>query len=191
MRWLTLASALALVLTALGCERHGEQTPTVAEYEKNRQAMLRRAQAAQAAGVRQPARTAAAPSEAEEKAGLLSSGGTHGYRGAGLRDPFRSFVLERTKELAEEERGPLEQFDLAQLTVVAIVWGTDRARAMIEDPSGRGYVIQEGTAIGKNDGYVTRISDNSVTVLETYVDYLGDSTQKEIEMRVRATTQGG
>jgi len=190
VRWLTVASALALVLTALGCERHGEQAPTVAQYEQQRQAMMRRSQAAQSGAGREAARPGTTLSQAEQNAGLMSSAGREGYRGGDLRDPFRSFVLERTKELAEEERGPLEQFDLAQLTVVAVVWGTDRARAMIEDPSGRGYVIQEGTAIGKNEGYVTRITDNSVTVLETYVDYLGDSTQKEIEMRVRAT-QGG
>ncbi len=77
------------------------------------------------------------------------------------------------------------------LTVVAVVWGTGRARAMIEDPSGRGYIIQEGTPIGKNDGYVVKISDNSVLVEETYVGFSGEETNNEIEMRVRTMTQGG
>jgi len=186
VRWLSLASAAALVLTALGCEQHGENAPTVSQYEQQREAMLRRQQAAQSeGGYRMTQSGHAAPTTA----GLGAVAGEFGTAPA-WRDPFRSFVLDRNAELSEQERGPLEQFDLAQLTVVAVVWGTDRARAMIEDPSGRGYVIQEGTPIGKNDGYVTQITDNSVTVLETYVDYLGESTQKSIEMRVRQT-QGG
>jgi len=107
------------------------------------------------------------------------------------RDPFRSFIEDQKQRLAKTERGPLEQFDLSQLTVVAVVWGTGRPRALVEDPSGRGYVVQVGTPIGKNDGTVTSIGDNAVTVRETYVDYLGAQTSKEIEMRTRSTTQGG
>ena len=38
---------------------------------------------------------------------------------------------------------------------------------------------------------VALVGDNAVTVRETYVDYLGAQTQKEIEMRTRSTTQGG
>ena len=188
MRWLKLASAAALVLATLGCEKHGEDAPTVSQYEQQRESMLRRQQAAGAIQSHAPAGAAQPVVPPKES---LGAGAGQYEQALTWRDPFRSFVLDRSAELAEEERGPLEQFDLAQLTVVAVVWGTDRARAMIEDPSGRGYVIQEGTPIGKNDGYVTQITDNSVTVLETYVDYLGESTQKSIEMRVRQTTQGG
>ena len=36
-----------------------------------------------------------------------------------------------------------------------------------------------------------KLGDNAVTVRETYVDYLGAQTSKEIEMRTRSTTQGG
>ena len=72
-----------------------------------------------------------------------------------------------------------------------MVWGTDRPRALVTDPSGRGYVVQEGTPIGKNDGQVIRIGDNSLLVKETYVDYLGEATTKEIEMRIRSKSQGG
>lgn len=112
------------------------------------------------------------------------------YDSTGKRDPFRSFVLEHAREVSEVERGPLEQFDLSQLSVVAVVWGNPRPRALVTDPSGRGYVVQEGTPIGKNDGRVIRIRDNEVLVREIYEDYLGDRTSKEIEMRVRQS-QGG
>ena len=77
------------------------------------------------------------------------------------------------------------------LSLVAVVWGTARPRALVTDPSGRGYVVQEGTPIGKNDGQVIRIGDTTMLVRETYVDYLGAATTKEIEMRVRSKAQGG
>jgi type IV pilus assembly protein PilP len=128
----------------------------------------------------------------EAGAGLVASGKGYEYDPTGKRDPFRSFVDEQKLQKAKHERGPLEQFDLNQLTVVAVVWGTERPRALVEDPSGRGYVVQVGTPIGKNDGMVLRIDDNTVLVRETYVDYLGAQTMKEIEMRTRPTmTQGG
>jgi Tfp pilus assembly protein PilP len=52
-------------------------------------------------------------------------------------------------------------------------------------------VVQVGTPVGKNDGSVTNIDDNAVVVREIYVDYLGEQTSKEIEMRTRSMTQGG
>jgi type IV pilus assembly protein PilP len=138
---------------------------------------------------------AVAPAQEQAQAGAAQDAevvqlAEYTYEATDKRDPFRSFVLEQARELAETERGPLEQFDLNQLTVTGVVWGTKRRRALISDPSGRGYVIREGTAIGKNDGRVIRIEDNLVLVRETYVDYLGDRTTKEIEMQVRQS-QGG
>ena len=49
-------------------------------------------------------------------------------------------------------------------------------------------VTQNGDRLA---GEVIRISDNTLLVRETYVDYLGEATTKEIEMRVRSKAQGG
>ena len=179
----------ALLFALAGCERSPDTAPSVQEYEQ------RRAEAAaRAPGQPNPNVGQVAPNQTSDDP-LGPSGTTQSseyrYIAEGKRDPFRSFVLDQSNRVAEEERGPLEQFDVSQLTVVAVVWGTGRARAMVEDPSGRGYIIQEGTPIGKNDGYVVRISDNSVLVEETYVDFSGEKTNNEIEMRVRTMTQGG
>ena len=57
-------------------------------------------------------------------------------------------------------------------------------------PPGRGYVVQEGTAMGKNEGRVITINDNLVLVRETYVDYVGDKTTKDIPMRIRQGREG-
>ena len=85
------------------------------------------------------------------------------YDPTGKRDPFRSFVWDRPDKMAPvAEAGPLGQFDLSQLEVVAVVWRTGNARALVEDPSGESYIVGEGAAIGKNRGHVVSIDDNTV-----------------------------
>ena len=187
MTRLGLGLAVLALLALVGCDQAPDNAPSVQEYEQRR--------AAAAAG-NAPTRVTQTRSLTQESAAPAGPDGTtqsaeYRYIAEGKRDPFRSFVLDQSNRVAEEERGPLEQFDVSQLTVVAVVWGTGRARALVEDPSGRGYIIQEGTPIGKNDGYVVRISDNSVLVEETYVDFSGEKTNNEIEIRVRTMTQGG
>ncbi len=85
---------------------------------------------------------------------------------------------------------PLERFDLSQLIVTGIVWATTSARALIEDPTGKGYIVGVGTPIGKNQGKVIKIEDNRVWVKETYVDFHDTATTKEIEMLLYES-QGG
>lgn len=186
-----LAMLSVAVVLAVGCEKGGKNAPSVQDYEQKRAELLK--QKGQGAGTAVAQRKSAAPTPqgAADGAGLVSSGAAYAYDAAGKRDPFRSFVLDEAARRANHERGPLEQFDLSQLTLVAVVWGTQRPRALVTDPSGRGYVVQEGTPIGKNDGQVIRISDNTMLVRETYVDYLGAATSKEIELRVRSKAQGG
>lgn len=181
------ALGLALVLAfALGCGRSGHG-PTVRDYAAKRAAAAARARHGRPV---QPTRVAENKTAKKEETGLGGIKQGEGYNAMGKRDPFRSFVLEQKQENAVSERGPLEQFDLSQLNVVAVVWNTARPRALVVDPSGRSYVIQEGTRIGKNSGRVIHIGDNQVLVRETYVDYLGTRTTKEVHMRIRQS-QGG
>ncbi len=74
--------------------------------------------------------------------------------------------------------------------MVAVVWKTGSARALVQDPSGESYIVAEGSRIGKNQGYVIDIADGSVLVKETYVDFLGQETTKDIEMRMRRNEGG-
>ena len=113
------------------------------------------------------------------------------YDPKGKPDPFRSFVktfLSREKD--ESLTTPLERFDLSQLRVTAIVWGNDEPKALIEDPSGKGYIVANGMAIGKNKGKIVEIDDNLVRVKETYTDFSGKASTKDIEMRLHLS-QGG
>ncbi len=111
------------------------------------------------------------------------------YDPTGKPDPFRSFVTSLKKTDVASQSTPLERFDITQLKLDGIVWGT-KPRALVRDPSGKAYIVAEGTAMGKNDGRVIRIDDNVVIVKETYVDFLGKATTKDIEMRLHER-QGG
>lgn len=174
----------ALVLWGCGPETTGT---SVADYEAQRQAAAARAPKTPRVVAKKGA-PAPVPDEKKDPT-FASSGSGFTYDALGKRDPFRSFVLENAKN-QRQDRGPLEQFELAQIALVAVVWDTNKPRALVQDPSGRAFIVSEGTAVGKNDGRIIRIGDNSVVVKETYVDYLGERTEKDIELHVRQN-QGG
>ena len=180
-----LASGLALALA--GCTEQGP-TANATDFEKARAEAVARAPGAPAPAAAQ----AAAP--ADQKSGVRTNygvaSGDYRYDPAGKRDPFRSFVKDKLNDDTLDVTSPLEQFELGQLTVSGVVWQADRRRALVLDPSGQAYVVKNGDRIGKNDGVVTEINDASMLVLESYVDFHGDKTEKEIEMRIRQSTGG-
>jgi type IV pilus assembly protein PilP len=184
-----IALLAILALAGAGC---GKETvdPSVGEYQKKRAATTDKQRKDQPG----PQALVVAKTDGESAEETDPRFGTHeqafAYNPVGKRDPFRSFILDRLKELDSSAKGPLEQFDLSQLSVNGIVWDTSRQRALVLDPSGQGYIIEEGDAIGKNDGRVITIDDNVVVVREAYVDFHGEKTTKEIEMHVRQS-QGG
>ena len=180
--------AIAVSGLLWGCGPNGGTS--VSDYEAARQQAIARLGKTKGNGSAAKPGEAAAGQPAENTFGSADKGFT--YVSAGKRDPFRSFILEQqANRNSSRDRGPLEQFELAQLALHAVVWDTPRARALVTDPSGRGYIVAEGTPIGKNEGRVTKITDNLMVVRETYVDYLGERTEKDIEMRVRQKSQGG
>ncbi len=182
---IVISTALLLLV---GCESNKIQ-PTSAEFDQERARLLERVEARK---VKQNdpshGKLAAVPSEAMMSGGLGGSAGFT-YDMADKRDPFRSFEWERMK-LENKGGGPLEQFDVSQLAVMAVVWQTGMARALVQDPGGESYIVGMGARIGKNEGIITRIDDNLITVRETYEDYLGQVTQKDIEMRIRLSDGG-
>jgi len=171
------------MVAATGCQK--DSGAGVADFQKQRQNIVaeqRKAPSPAAAPEGQ------APGEVEPEGPAPVS--AYSYEPLGKRDPFRSYVLDRLKDVEVSSKGPLEQFELQQLSVLGVVWETNNRRALVSDPSGQAHIVSEGDLIGKNDGRVLDIEDNLVLVRETYVDYVGDKTTKEIEMRVRPG-QGG
>ena len=199
MRIAAIASSIVL-LALVGCQKETNQ-PAAQEFQQERAALNARVEARKAkkasreavagAPAASSSQIAAVPKGTPAEESFVGSGRGLVYDRTGMRDPFRSFAWER-KEIASLDMvgGPLEQFDVSQLSVIAVVWKTGSARALVEDPAGQSYIIGKGTRIGKNDGLVTEIDDNLVVVNETYEDYLGNVTKKDIEMRIRRSEGG-
>ena len=193
MRIHRVGVALALFV-AVGCGDEPSGT-TAKEFNDKRAALA--AQVAERKGKEKSGAAPAARAVAQARVAKPPAGGfgavdeNYVYEPTGKRDPFRNFKWERPDRLRDQElTGPLEQFDLNQLSLIAVVWKTGNARALIQDPSGGSYIVAEGARIGKNEGFVTAIDDNMVRVKETYVDFLGRETTKDIELRMRGNEGG-
>jgi type IV pilus assembly protein PilP len=108
-------------------------------------------------------------------------------------DPFAPLFKEepkKPKEAAASTRilTPLEKVDLSQLKLVGIVRGGSSTRALVEESSGKGYIIKKGTLIGIHSGKVSDILEDKVVIEEEHEDYVGneiDGWTRNITVRKR------
>jgi len=117
-----------------------------------------------------------------------------------LRDPFASYLAlvasrgrqtlaERQSRLASRDREILETFDLTTLKIVATMrMGEDRV-AMIEDGTGKGYIVRRGNYMGKNNGRVEKITDNSLYLVEQIVNPAGDIVDRQVTLTLKEVNQ--
>lgn len=112
------------------------------------------------------------------------------YDPTGLRDPFEPFLkLEKPKPQKPKvfvPKTPLQRYAVEELRLVGVVWsGPGRAKALIEDPEGKGYVVGSGTLVGDRDGKIVDIRPEKVVVEERSVDLLGEENVKMVTMTLR------
>jgi len=72
------------------------------------------------------------------------------------RDPFRSFANTFVTEKSTGHGHPqheviLHQYSLDELKLIGIVTRAEPAKAMLVDPTGKGYVIKRGQFVGRAD----------------------------------------
>jgi type IV pilus assembly protein PilP len=111
------------------------------------------------------------------------------YDPKGRRDPFKPLIVAtKPTALVSEERPrcpPTQDFELASLKLVAIVWGEMGRKAMVKAPNGRGYAVAEEMLIGRNCGRIRRIESNAVVIEETRRDAEGNLLKEEVVLRLR------
>jgi Tfp pilus assembly protein PilP len=95
-------------------------------------------------------------------------------------DPFKPLIGDgstpssvRKKRIKRVPLTPLEKLDFSQLKLVGIVLSANGNRAMVEDASGKGYVLQVGTYVGRSSGIVTKILKEKVIIEEEIVNVHG------------------
>jgi type IV pilus assembly protein PilP len=139
---------------------------------------------------------AAAPEpEADLKKMIVEASG--GYTPAGKIDPFLPLFEEKPvvpTETADAEKQkkkrripltPLERVDLSQLRLVGIIQAPTGNKALVEEASGKGYIIKKGTFIGIHAGRVLEIQKDRVIVEEEVENVLGQFTLEKKELKLQ------
>ncbi len=187
-RVVPLFVALIVIVMTAGCgDEEPSIAPTTVDFVKERQALAARDKSTTEV---RAAENAASPTSAGEDTSYAVAEQDYFYDPRGKRDPFRSFQFMDADDDGGREFGPLEDFELEQLELSAVIWDANNPRALILDPGGRAYIVREGSQIGKNSGQVIHIGDNLVLVKETYENLAGERTTKDVELRIRLS-QGG
>lgn len=120
---------------------------------------------------------------------------TSGYSALNKIDPFEPLFkpvpAEKPKPPEAQEKPaapkrrltPLEKVGLDQLKLVGIVRAESGNKALVEDASGKGYIVIHGTYIGIHSGKVVDILKDRIIVEEEDKDMLGNVRVHKREMK--------
>ncbi len=159
--------------------------------------------------LRTPEESAADASAAEENESLAAISDIAGqdegqlmltaYDPKGKADPFEPLFKEEAKEKKKTEVAsaqdsskpktpprrltPLEKLDLDQLKLVGIIRAESGNKALVEEASGKGYIIVKGTYIGIRSGIVVEIKQDRIVVEEKEEDVLGKVIVRKRELK--------
>jgi Tfp pilus assembly protein PilP len=149
-----------------------------------------------ACGVEEPVQTGILPVKPRQEAKVpalqallpTSEEEPYSYDTSNRRDPFRPLISTPPIPDNGPEKPncpPTQEFELASLKLVAIVWGDMGRKAMLKAPNGRGYAVTEEMLIGRNCGRIRRIESNAVVIEETRPDTEGRVLKEEVVLRLR------
>jgi len=164
--------AVLLVVLLAGCSKKKEEP-----------------QAVPAPGNGQSPAPAVQPAAAVQKqlsSAVLNPGSTLEFRKR--TDPFKPFAAAvapapdagQQRARRAEDLLPIQSFDVGKFKVAGIIAGLKENRALLIDPNGKGYVVQQGMLIGGNDGRITRITASTVEVVESFKEDNGRVRKRKI-----------
>ena len=107
------------------------------------------------------------------------------YNPTGKPDPFQPSRISLESKGGEKTQPlPLEQFEINEFELVGIISGPGVKKAMVQDPTGKGFMVQVGSRIGKKGGKVTRVADKELIIEEPYQDFLGRKTSRKTALKI-------
>ena len=122
------------------------------------------------------------------------------YDSAGRFDPFEPLFKEepdapvvvdqKSKREKRTPQTPLERVAISQLKLSAIMRTAKGNKAIVEDATGKGYVIKKGTYIGLNSGQVILIDKARVVVEEEIENVLGELIIQSTELKLQKPAGG-
>lgn len=104
------------------------------------------------------------------------------------KDPFKAFVVAKTqpekknRSARSGELLPIQGFEVEKFKISGIIVGLKENRALVIDPSGKGYVVKQGMLIGDNDGRITKITATTIEVFENYQDENGRKKSRTVKL---------
>jgi len=119
---------------------------------------------------------------------------------ANLRDPFASYLARVTShneaisahtpaQQNNRKREKLEDFDLATLRLVAIFSMGGERVAMIEDSTTKGYIIRRGNYLGKNNGKIEKITNDTVFLVEEVRNAARDLIDRQVSLTLNEVNE--
>lgn len=199
---------LGLLLSGCGQEAPPPKPPgSVVQKKIQKPEEAAKAPAPQKPAQEKPAGSAEAPKQAqaqqapEPPAGSSPEGdkteASYKYEPGDRPDPFRPFheeakAIALAGECDDVPQGPLTEQEVSQFVLVAVVsQGADRV-AMVQDRTGKGYLIRAGLHMGRKCGKVTDISPTEgVVVEEPFVDLLGQKQTRRVILGFKKSQGGG
>ena len=123
---------------------------------------------------------------------MMQPQGMVGYNPEGKIDPFAPLFKEGITSGPEKQnkerripRTPLEMVDLGQLKLVAIMHAKSGNKALVEEASGKGYIVAKGSYMGINSGRVVKILKDSIMIEEEAENIMGKRIIQERELKLQ------
>lgn len=118
------------------------------------------------------------------------------YDPKGKLDPFQPLFAPEVQRMAPAKKKgkkkerlpltPLQRIGLSQLKLVGIIVSPTGNKALVEEPSGKGYIISKGTYVGTNFGRVKKVLNDRVIVEEKVEDFSsGEMKPQTRELRLQ------
>ena len=174
--WLLACSLMCLMLIFAGC-KDKKAEPPLSVPDKGPQKVE-------------------AASPATNMTGEIGMPEKYSYNPTGKPDPFKPFISEdkagdKSKTVSSCSVAlPLQSLDIGQLTLVAVITNSRDPYAMVEDASGRGYILRTGSRVGTQEGVVTGILADRVVVTETVKDFTGKIRKRPVILRLSGSGEG-
>lgn len=169
-RRLALAFFMVLPLVVTGCKKKSEPPPAPVPQAK-------------------PVAKAQLPVQKQRTSAQVPQSTATPLDFSSKKDPFKSFIVEKQPAGKPEkvvskssDALPIQSFDVSAFKVSGIIAGLKENRALIVDPSGKGYVVKPGMMIGNSDGRITRITASAIEVVEQYRDDSGRSRKRTVKL---------
>jgi type IV pilus assembly protein PilP len=112
------------------------------------------------------------------------------YSSTSRRDPFMPLIILRQDTERKKGESPVEDYDISDFKLIAILWNKTGYFALITLPDGKSYTLRTGTRLGLNSGKVYKITNDSVIIKEPARDYKGAIVEKEKIIKLRKGEEG-